>query len=68
MRLPRKVPKESGRCHTGANKKEYPFLRVKWFENIMFGVVYSVFLLLSLMNISLDSMSKRIALLENKIV
>lgn len=74
MWLPRKVPKESRRSPTGTNEKIYP-----WLKKIWKGVRRRVFLLLLirvcdvfivavLNKILLESMSKRIALLENKIV
>lgn len=76
MWLPGKVPKESRRCPTGTNKKIYPLQEVKWSENMVVGwsisVSFSFFLIVFIVvvldKISLESMSKRIALLENKIV
>lgn len=73
MRLPGEVPKESRRCPTGTNKKIYPLLEMIWEYDVVregFNVVDHNFCrIVAIPNkILLESMSKRIALLENKIV
>lgn len=60
---PCKVPKESRRCHPGTDQKTYPLQC--WWSYLLCFPVCTVAILNSVL---LESMSKRIALLENKIV